>query len=720
MLRSMFSGVSGLRSHQTMVDVIGNNIANVNTFGFKSSTVMFQDLLSQVLAGAGVPTGTTGGTNPAQVGLGVKVAGISTSFTQGASQLTGRSTDLSIQGDGFFAVREGAETLYTRAGALSFDAAGRLVSPDGAIVQGWMADATGAINPNAAAGDLSMPLGQSLAPSPTTTMQLGGNLDASTPLNQPIVTAITVYDQLGAAMSVSGSFTRTGPNTWDFAVDTDADGTFEPAGTLTFDGTTGELQSANPTFTMLAGSFAGPITVDFGAAGTPNSLVQFSGPTSVAALSQDGYSLGALAELHHRAGRHRDRRLLQRPQPGPRPDRAGQLHEPDGAREGGRLDVPPDGQLRAGKRRRGRQRGPGHAARVDARDVERRPRTGVHQPDHRPARLPGELEGHHRQRRAPAGPGQPEAVARRVLTSPVEVCSTRGRQTLPGGRPMPTQLANRPPVPARSISVRRPGLEYPAAAVPKHFVADDIVRSHIAAMLSAVFPEGEDFFVRSVRQYRDQITDPHLQEQVKGFIGQEALHGREHRAFNERLQELGYPTRFVDRRVKAGLALLATVTPKRNQLAVTAALEHYTATLAEVLLRDETARSEFGSDEIRTLFSWHALEETEHKSVAFDVFQHLCGKRHVRVGTMVAVHVGFLVGMSAAVGLSLALDADARRHPGQVLRGLHGLPTHPFFQRSVLRRLRDYNRADFHPDDHDTVELLDHWRAELSGMRTAS
>jgi len=294
MLRSMFSGVSGLRSHQTMVDVIGNNIANVNTFGYKSSTVMFQDLLSQVLTGAGVPTTTAGGTNPAQVGLGVKVAGVSTSFTQGASQLTGRSTDLSIQGDGFFIVRQGAEVLYTRAGSLSFDAMGRLVSPDGAVLQGWLADATGAINTNAAAGDLTMPLGQSLAPQATTSMEVGGNLDAATPIGQSIVTAITVYDQLGTPMSVSGRFTRTAANTWDLEVDTDGDSTFEPVSTLTFDGTTGALLSPNPSFTMLAGGFGGPITIDFGAPGSPNALVQFAGPSSVAALSQDGYSLGAL------------------------------------------------------------------------------------------------------------------------------------------------------------------------------------------------------------------------------------------------------------------------------------------------------------------------------------------------------------------------------------------------------------------------------------------
>ena len=284
---------------------------------------------------------------------------------------------------------------------------------------------------------------------------------------------------------------------------------------------------------------------------------------------------------------------------------------------------------------------------------------------------------------------------------------------------MSQDLATRPAIRPRSITVRRPDIDYVDAPLPKYFVADDPVRSHIAAMLSAVFPEGEDFFVRSVRNYRDKITDPELKDQVKGFIGQEALHGREHRAFNERLQELGYPTRFVDRRVKHGLALLGKVAPKRTQLAVTAALEHYTASLAEVLLRQDSALNEFTTPEIRTLFSWHALEETEHKSVAYDVFQEVCGKRYVRVGVMYACHVGFLVGMSAAVALSIALDREARR-PRTLVRSLRGLRTHPFFQRSIVRRLRDYDRADFHPDDHDTVALLAHWRTQLGDLRTAS
>ena len=133
MLRSMYAGVSGLRTHQTMMDVVGNNIANVNTAGFKGSSTVFQDVLSQTLQGASAPvTGAaggapaTGGTNPAQIGLGVRMGGISTNTGQGASQLTGRATDLAVQGDGYFVISQGGQTLYTRAGSFGLDASGQL------------------------------------------------------------------------------------------------------------------------------------------------------------------------------------------------------------------------------------------------------------------------------------------------------------------------------------------------------------------------------------------------------------------------------------------------------------------------------------------------------------------------------------------------------------------------------------------------------------------
>ncbi len=307
MLRSMFSGVTGLRSHQTMMDVIGNNIANVNTVGYKASTVMFQDLLSQAIQGAGVPTDAAdgpGGTNPAQVGLGVRIGAITNTFTQGASQLTGRATDLSIQGDGFLVVREQSQQLFTRAGSLSFDALGRLVTPSGAVLQGWPADSAGDINPNGAISDLSMPLGQSIAPNLTASLTLGGNLPADAPLNTVLVNSITVYDVQGTAIDASFDFERTGANAWTVTA-TMPDTAGGPditigSSTLTWD-PNGTPPAFNPpaaltlTPTAATGEWNGAtIAVNFGGANDPEALTQFAGASSVSALSQDGSALGVL------------------------------------------------------------------------------------------------------------------------------------------------------------------------------------------------------------------------------------------------------------------------------------------------------------------------------------------------------------------------------------------------------------------------------------------
>ena len=310
MLRSMFSGVSGLRSHQTMMDVIGNNIANVNTIGYKSSSVVFQDMLSQSLAGAGVPTdgpGGLGGTNPSQVGLGVKIGGITTSFRQGASQLTGNSTDMSIQGDGFLVARNNGQTLFTRAGSLSFDAYGRMVTPDGGVLQGWTADAAGAVNTNAAVGDLQMPLGQAISPQPTTKVSLGGNLDATVPTTLPgpeVFTSITVYDALGKALDVTFGMKMTAANTWSVQpytpdgadVDTTPD-TLGASFSMTFDATTGKITAPTtpPTITIPGafGTYPGPVTIDLGV-DSPDGLRQYAGKSTASALSQDGATTGAL------------------------------------------------------------------------------------------------------------------------------------------------------------------------------------------------------------------------------------------------------------------------------------------------------------------------------------------------------------------------------------------------------------------------------------------
>ncbi len=269
--------------------------------------------------------------------------------------------------------------------------------------------------------------------------------------------------------------------------------------------------------------------------------------------------------------------------------------------------------------------------------------------------------------------------------------------------------------PDRQIPTRRISFEESLQDLPRHFAADgDLILSHVAAGLSAVFPDGEDFFVRSVRRYRDQITDPDLKRQVNGFIGQEAMHGREHRAFNDRLDQLGYPTKRVERFTAKGLALRERLLPPVSNLAATAALEHFTATLAELVLSSEEVRALFGHDEVRSLFLWHALEESEHKAVAFDVYRAVGGSERVRVLTMNLMRYGFVAGMAVQVVLSLLGDPDTYR-AGRLRRSWRTFRRSPLVRRELWDQLRDYNRPDFHPDDRDATELIERWRAELFG-----
>ncbi|HTN99541.1 MAG TPA: metal-dependent hydrolase, partial [Microthrixaceae bacterium] len=141
--------------------------------------------------------------------------------------------------------------------------------------------------------------------------------------------------------------------------------------------------------------------------------------------------------------------------------------------------------------------------------------------------------------------------------------------------------------PDLKIPTRRMDFEESMASLPKYFTADgDLISSHIVAALSSVFPDGEDFFVRSVRHYRDQIVDPVLKRQVAGFIGQESMHGREHRIFNRRLAKLGYPTISSEVITRTILKARERALPAISNLAFTAAMEHFTATLAETILGD--------------------------------------------------------------------------------------------------------------------------------------
>lgn len=275
--------------------------------------------------------------------------------------------------------------------------------------------------------------------------------------------------------------------------------------------------------------------------------------------------------------------------------------------------------------------------------------------------------------------------------------------------PPPEQAARE-----RSIRTRRIGFQYPGAELTRHYMKGDLLMSHIVTVLSASFPRGEDFFVHSLRIHRDQIADPELKGQVAGFIGQEAVHGREHRAFNERLADLGYPTTEIDRTIGAMFDLVEKVVPKKAQLAMTAAFEHYTAVIGEQLLTVERAQDTFEDDEIRRLFLWHAMEETEHQAVAFDAYQSISGDYLLRVGAMAAITVVWGAFVVTSTIRSMRRDtaaADGRERR----RSLSRLRKSPSATRDVLHHLLAYNRPGFHPDQRDSDDLLAHWRTELFG-----
>lgn len=203
MIRSLFSAMAGLRNHQVRMDVIGNNIANVNTVGFKANRVTFQEELSQVLRDATRPSAATGGRNPMTVGLGVSIGTVDTLFSQGTIEDTERATDLAIQGDGFFVLSDGTRRLFTRAGNFVLDAEGRLVHPStGYVLQGKMADENGEIASGAPVEDIVLPFGRKDPAKATTLIRYQCNLNADSDakkevwtMNQPFMTGTGPADE---------------------------------------------------------------------------------------------------------------------------------------------------------------------------------------------------------------------------------------------------------------------------------------------------------------------------------------------------------------------------------------------------------------------------------------------------------------------------------------------------------------------------------------------
>ncbi|OHD27160.1 MAG: flagellar hook protein FlgE [Spirochaetes bacterium GWD1_27_9] len=235
MMRSLYAGVSGLQNHQIRMDVVGNNIANVNTTGFKKGRVNFQDMLSQTMSGAARPTDVKGGVNPKQVGLGMVIASIDTIHTQGSLQTTGNNLDMGLSGNGFFILKDGDKSFYTRAGAFGLDKDGLLVNPGtGLRVQGWTSKDIGGQYMISAAeepADIKIPLYSKDPAKATKNVDFKCNLMSEMPIMDPNVahteqelikntwtSSINMYDSQGTPLEVRFRFMKTGTNQWQSQV----------------------------------------------------------------------------------------------------------------------------------------------------------------------------------------------------------------------------------------------------------------------------------------------------------------------------------------------------------------------------------------------------------------------------------------------------------------------------------------------------------------------
>jgi len=302
------ASLSGMNANQQKLSVIGNNLANINTVGFKASTVNFADLVSQSVGGPSA--------NPMQVGLGVGTASITPSFMQGGVESTGIATNVAIQGNGFFLIGDPSERVYTRAGNFAFDSTGALVTSDGNYVQGYTAldPITGQISTSGQPGNIVVSPGVLRAPVASTGFGTVANLDSRTTVGSNFTSSVQIYDALGEPHVATIQFTKSGVGAWNYTVSVpgaDVTGgtagtpTTIASGTMTFD-STGKLSQVNGgaaadvTITSPAwrnGAAAVNFSWDLVGANGAASLTQYGSPSATASVTQNGAPTGAVSSM---------------------------------------------------------------------------------------------------------------------------------------------------------------------------------------------------------------------------------------------------------------------------------------------------------------------------------------------------------------------------------------------------------------------------------------
>jgi len=302
MISSFSTALSGLEADSGAINVIGNDLANLNTTGYKASEIEFSALMSQELGVAG---------NGNQVGIGVSPVTAFSNYTQGTLETTGGATDAAIQGNGFFVVQgPNNQTDYTRDGSFQINSSGELVTAAGDAVQGWSATAGGVVNTNGAIGGISVPLGATVPANATTSMSLAVNLN-STDTGGTFSAPIQVFDSLGQSHTLTATYTNTGTNTWSYALtiptaDLTAGGsTTVASGTLTFDANgnlTSPAASADPQVVQISGlaDGASDLSINWNlynpTTGSSN-ITQLAESSGLGSSTQNGFAAGQISNV---------------------------------------------------------------------------------------------------------------------------------------------------------------------------------------------------------------------------------------------------------------------------------------------------------------------------------------------------------------------------------------------------------------------------------------
>lgn len=276
-----------------------------------------------------------------------------------------------------------------------------------------------------------------------------------------------------------------------------------------------------------------------------------------------------------------------------------------------------------------------------------------------------------------------------------------------------------------SFPVRRMNFEF--GEVPRYWAANDAGLTHFMTTLSALFPEGEQFFVDSTRAVRKhpKLSDPDLQREISAFIGQEAMHSKEHLAFNSSAQSYGYDIRTMEQQtgkvIRTGTKVLTTllkpfgVTKEMIDLTGTCALEHFTAVIAAELLQNKDVQAMFNDSTMHQLWMWHAVEENEHKAVVFDVYTAIYG-HGLKAYTMRAIAMIIAMGlifMTQSYFTAQLMKIDGKltwKDSKYMLKFMYGRKG---FMTRQIPELLDFFRPNFHPNDSDTDQLLVDWKLKL-------